>query len=248
MFLSTRYFPYDYLCTKNRVLASLIRSLQFPWRFFEVATVFAATAIIFGLIIWKKLGHKKVCVVAIGILGGICLLETLFYYHKLLIESPQMTEICEYYAFPEFAGAIEYLPVAAETLYERHQVAAQDDMVEIKDYKKKYTTIEASCINHSEQEAYVDVPLFFYPCYKAKDMETGEELRLTYGENAKIRIVLPPEFQGRIKLEVRERKLWKLADLISLLSIAVSVGYSLKKEKIRGAYGDKKWEEVRIAG
>lgn len=248
MFLSTKYFQYDYLCTKSRALSALIHSLQFPWRFFEVATVFAATAIVFGFVIWKKLGHKKVCVVAIGILGGICLLETLFYYHKLLIESPQMTEICEYYAFPESIGTIEYLPMAAEMLYERHQTVTSGDMVEVEDYKKKYTTIEASCINHSEQEAYVDVPLFFYPCYKAKDMETGEELRLTYGENAKIRIVLPPEFQGRIKLEVRERKLWKLADLISLLSIAVSVGYSLKKEKIRGAYGDKKWEEVRIAG
>lgn len=247
MFLSTKYFPYDYLCIKNMVLAALIHSLQFPWRFYEVATVFAAIAIVFGFVIWNNLGYKKVCVVAAGILGGICLLETLFYYHKLLIESPQMTEICEYYAFPEFAGAIEYLPMSAETFYERHQVVASGDTVEIKDYKKKYTTIEASCTNHGEQEAYIDVPLFFYPCYKVKDTETGEELKVTYGENAKIRIVLPSEYQGRIKLEVSERKLWKLADLISLIAIATYVAFSLKKEKTRGVYENKEREEVRKA-
>lgn len=248
MFLSTKYFPYDYLCMKSRILSALIHSLQFPWRFFEMATVFAVTAIIFGFVVWKNLGRKKICVITAGILGGVCLLETSFYYHRLLIESPQMTEICEYYAFPESAGAIEYLPMAAETVYERHQVAASGDMVEVRDYKKKYTTIEASCINHGEQEAYIDVPLFFYPCYKVKNMETGEELKLTYGENAKIRIILPPKYQGRIKLEVNERKLWKLADLISLISIAASVAFSVKKKRTEEAYRDKKWGRVRNAG
>lgn len=245
IFLSTKYFPYDYLCTKNKVFASLIHSLQFPWRFLEVATVFAATAIVFGFVIWKKPGGNKICIIAAGILIGSCLLETLFYYHRLLIESPHMTEICEYYAFPESAGAIEYLPMAAETLYERHQAVTSGDMAEIKDYKKKYTTIEATCVNRSEQEAYVDVPLFFYPCYKAKDTETGEELKLTYGENAKIRIILPSEYQGRIKLEVSERKLWKLADLISLISIGASVVFLFSEKRTRGAYEEKEREEVR---
>ncbi len=231
MFLSTRYFPYDYLCAKNRFLAALIHSLQFPWRFLEVAAIFAATAIVFGLLIWEKLGYKKICVIMVGALSGICLSETLFYYQRLLIESPQMTEICEYYAFPESIGTIEYLPVASESLYERHQVTASGDTVEIKDYEKKYTTIEATCINYGEEEAYIDVPLFFYPCYRAKDIKTGEELNLTYGENAKIRIILPSEYQGRIKLEVNERRLWKMADIVSLISIVASIAILIKCEK-----------------
>ncbi|MCM1561832.1 MAG: YfhO family protein, partial [Butyrivibrio sp.] len=219
MFLSTKYFPYDFLCAKSKILAVLIHSLQFPWRFFEIAAVFAAGAVILGFVIWKKQGYKKICMIIAGILGGICFLETAFYYQRLLIESPHKAELCEYYAFSEYTRTIEYLPASAEVYYEKHQLITSGNEIEIADYKKEYTTIQASIINHSEQEGYLDVPLFFYPCYKAKDVETGEALALTYGENAKIRILLPAGYQGKIKLRVSERKLWKLADMVSILSI-----------------------------
>lgn len=222
LFLSTKYFPYDFLCAQSAILATLIHSLQFPWRFLELAAVLAVTAIVFGFVIWKKLGNKKVCIMMAGILGLCCLLDVAFYYHSLLVKAPQKTEICEYYALPEYMGVVEYLPVMAETLYEKHELGTSGDQVEIESYEKRYTTIQMSCINHSGQEAYIDVPLFFYPCYKAKDMKTGEELSLTYGENAKIRIILPAGYQGGIKLEVNERRMWKIADWISLICIAVS--------------------------
>lgn len=223
LFLCTKYFPYDFLCEKSEILAALIRSLQFQWRFLEVASVFAVTAIVLGFVIWKILGYRKICIWTAGILGGICLLETTFYYHRLLIESPQKTKIDEYYAMPEaMGGAEEYLPSAVERLYEQHQLIRSEDTIEIKDYEKKYTNIVMSCRNMGE-EGYVDVPLFFYPCYKAKDMATGEVLPLTYGENAKIRITLPAGYQGTIKLKVNERKLWKIADIISVVSVVLFI-------------------------
>ncbi|MCI9297109.1 MAG: hypothetical protein HFI10_06650 [Lachnospiraceae bacterium] len=231
LFLTTKYFPYDYLCEKGKILKTLIQSLQFPFRFFEMAAIFSAMAIVFGLIACKELGNRKVCILVAGILGGICLLETGFYYQRLLVESPQMAEVCEYYALPEYMGVIEYLPSSAEILYERHQLVTSGDEVEIENYEKKYTTIKASCINRSEQEGYVDVPLFYYPCYKAKDMDTNEKLALTYGENAKIRIILPPGYQGTIKLEVNERKLWKAADLLSIISILAFTGIWIQKKR-----------------
>ena len=75
------------------------------------------------------------------------------------------------------------------------------------------------CINKGMSEGYIDVPLFYYPCYKAKDDKTGESLELTYGENARIRIILPPEYQGSVLLKVSERKLWRISEVISVLSV-----------------------------
>lgn len=233
LFLCTQYFPYDFLCTKSKILATLIRSMQFPWRFYEMAAVFAVAAIVVGFVIWEKLGYSKFCMVMAGILGVVCLVEVSFYYHRLLVDSPQMAQVGEYYTLPKYMETTEYLPAAVETLFEKSEPVTSGEEVEIADYKKEYTTIQVSCVNRSEQEAYMDVPLFFYPCYKAKDMETGEALALTYGENAKIRIMLPPGYQGMIKLEVNERKLWKMADLISLLSILTTIIFFIWKMGVR---------------
>ncbi len=241
LFLSTRYFPYDFLCTKSDILATLIHSLQFPFRFLEMASIFAVAAIVLGLTIWNKAGYKNVCVIVAGVLGGICLIESSFYYQRLLIESPQMTKIDEYYALPESIGTIEYLPAAAEEFYAKQQVMVSGDKIEIGSYEKEYTTIQISCMNDSGQEGYIDVPLFFYPCYKAKDVETGSVLGLTYGENAKIRMILPPGYQGTVKLEVDERKLWKIADLISVVSIFVFFIVFISRKCIM----DKKNKEQR---
>lgn len=233
LFLCSKYFPYDFLCEKSKISATLIHSLQFPWRFLEVAIIFATAAIVLGFALWKKRGSKRVCIVMGGILGAVCLLETSFYYQRLLIESPQMTEISEYYAFPEFIGAVEYLPGAVETLYEKSQPVVSCDQVKIESYEKDYTTILMDCANDSGQEAYIDVPLFYYPCYKAKDADTGEKLMLAYGENAKIRMILPAGYQGKIKLEVSVRKLWKMADLISLISVLAAVIILTRGKNIR---------------
>ena len=61
-------------------------------------------------------------------------------------------------------------------------------------------------------------------------METKESLFLTYGENCRIRIMLPPGYQGMILLEVSERKLWRMAELISVLSV-LAVLYVMVKEQ-----------------
>lgn len=78
-----------------------------------------------------------------------------------------------------------------------------------------------TCINGGE-EGYVDVPLFYYPCYRAKDRESGQMLPLTYGENARIRIIFPAGYQGTIELKVSEKKLWRAAELISIFSVLLT--------------------------
>ena len=92
--------------------------------------------------------------------------------------------------------------------------------IAVLDYDKKYTNISMLRANDSAEEGYIDVPLFYYPCYKAEDEETGEALSLTSGENARIRIMLPPGYQGKVTLRVSERKLWRMTELISVLSAA----------------------------
>lgn len=232
LILCTKYFPYDFLCKKSETLATLIHILQFPFRFLEMAVIFSIAAIIFGLMMWKRLQYKKAYIIMGSVLGGICLLETAFYYQRLLIESPQTAMICEYYALPVYMETKEYLPTEAENFYEMHRLNTSGDMVKIENYEKEYTSIAMLCANEGEQEGYVDVPLFYYPCYKARDEMTGARLALTYGENARVRIILPPGYSGKIVLGVSERKLWRLAELISVLSLAAALYIAVKRQTI----------------
>ncbi len=240
LFMATEFFPYDAICNQNKILGQLIHTLQFPFRFLELSTVFAAAATVIGLTVYKKVVCSKrgyYCIIIT--LVFVSFLEISFYYHRILAENPNLSEICEYYAIPDVMGAEEYLPIGTETWFVEKDVIIPDGMVEVSAYEKQYTTIRLACKNAASQESYIDVPLFFYPCYKAKDVETGTSLALTYGENNRIRVMLPPNYEGTILLKVSERKLWRLAEVISLISILVSV-YRIKlKRHFKGIKGKR---------
>ncbi len=232
--LTSKYFPYDFLCGKSAVAATLIHTLQFPWRFFEMTAVFTAAAIVCGLVLWKDNGGKKVYFWAAGILTGLCILETTFYYQKILAGESGKGEICEYNTLTDIPDGYEYLPMAAEQLFPSHELITSGEEVAVGNYKKEYTTIRMSCANSGFSEAWVDVPLFFYPCYKAKDVNTGEILPLTYGENGRIRIMMPAGYEGELLLKVSERKTWRLAELVSLLSILAGIYLFVSGKELKG--------------
>ena len=142
-------------------------------------------------------------------------------YWKLLTGDFPYVKNYEYYAIGYIMDMDKWLPAEADQGEVDHGLIKSAEDIQVSDYKKEYTNIDMTCINGGE-EGYVDVPLFYYPCYRAKDRESGQMLPLTYGENARIRIILPAGYQGTIELKVSERKLWRAAELISIFSVLLT--------------------------
>lgn len=54
-------------------------------------------------------------------------------------------------------------------------------------------------------------------------------LPLTYEANERVRVVIPSGYQGTIVLKVSERKLWRIMELVSILSILIIL-YMIMKD------------------
>ena len=84
--------------------------------------------------------------------------------------------------------------------------------------------------------AYLETPQFYYPGYVAKDL-TGTYYPVTRSEhNNRIRVELPDDFDGVIEVFYREPVIYRICEVISLLSVLILIfGKRFK------AYGVNKW-------
>lgn len=68
-------------------------------------------------------------------------------------------------------------------------------------------------------ERFADLPLFYYPGYRAQDQD-GNELPVIKGEDGLARVHFAAQEEGQIRVFFKERRLWRASELISLLSAA----------------------------
>ena len=236
LLLSMEFIPYNRISGVHRVIERLVSMLEFPFRFMGPAALLSVASIVSACMLWKsgfgtgeEQRFRKAGYIVAGMLIILTAAGALISYRNLLTSDVMLEQHKEYYVMEYKMTANKWLPLEADDSETDQKLLTSSEDVAVLDYDKEYTNVNMFCANESAAEGYVDVPLFYYPCYKAKDEETGEVLPLTYGENARIRIVLPAGYQGRIMLKVSERKLWRIAELISVLSVLAAIWLIVKR-------------------
>jgi len=86
-------------------------------------------------------------------------------------------------------------------------------------YKKERGSSFVTCQNNTTSETYVDIPVFCYKGYKAKDVQTKEELLIVPGEQNRIRVIIPAGYNGTIKIRFCEPWYWRVSELISVIGV-----------------------------
>ena len=251
--LSMNFIPYSKLGNIHEIINKLINTFEFPFRFMGIASLLSVSAIISAFALWKvDLRGKETKrlrgaeYIAIGSLVMLVIIGTMLSSWNLAADQSFHVKHSEFYTIQYIQDADKWLPMEADRNEVSHTLLKSTENIMVSDYEKEYTNIAMKCINGDMEEGYIDVPLFFYPCYKAKDKETGEILPLTYGENARIRIILPPGYQGTILLGVSERKLWRIAESISIFSIFVIIFWRLRTRMRRKVNNNKESETYEI--
>jgi len=218
VFMATTSFPYDWLYRKSTFLKYLICHIQFPWRFINIATpLFVLTTLIAASLIWKLLGKHRT-ETFLSVILCITLISMGNFYFMIMEQETNYYRCQDYQADSIIEATSDYLLNSTATDKLDNLVKTSDQGVILKKYNKTYTNVELTCQNNGEKEGYIEVPLFLYPCYQAKDMYTGRIMDLTYGDNNTIRIAIPPSYSGTIHLYVHERFLWRMAEIVSLSS------------------------------
>lgn len=217
MIMSLNSFPWDAIQSINPVAAALVSSIQFPNRFLGWGTVLLVA--VFGCLLWYTdyIGKKSLCylVVVCALVGiatsGIYLLD-----HMCRDKTYLHVYNEEGMGFGYISGA-EYLPEKTEQDLLEYTEPVESEGVSILDYSKRYLNVQMECMNTSEADGYVELPLLYYTGYHAYEQETKKELLIEGGHNQLIRVWIPSGFAGEVEVEFVVPLHWRIAELVTYL-------------------------------
>lgn len=215
MAASLRIFPWDWIQSLNGLTASLVSSLQFPYRFLGWGTVFLTT--VFGCCLWYFAAYKKQYCFYAGITLALISIMT----SSMLMVDYLNRDHGRYRLYNEegmgfgYISGAEYLieGTKEELLYYKEPIAGEG--VEILSYRKDYLNVEMKCVNRTEQESYVELPILHYKGYRAQAEGMGEPLAVEKGENNVVRVCIPPSFEGRILVGFVSPLAWRLGEAVT---------------------------------
>lgn len=234
VWMSTVYFPWDGISTRFPQIADLVASIQFVWRFLAPGTVLAVFATCYGLLLlWQKEG-KKVC---LSVIVGLCLLTGVSgsYFMQECIQLQQTVERHDlrYVDITTAASGGEYILTAANIytlkgIFEPRAFAG----VEIQAYEKQGTRIEMT-VESGDAEGYVLLPLMNYKGYTVTSNDgIINKDHLVMHEEGVVRVNIPADYSGTLKVFYQGCWYWRVAELVSLACM-VYLGIMIWKEKKR---------------
>ncbi|MFI3238824.1 MAG: hypothetical protein R3Y47_12500 [Lachnospiraceae bacterium] len=222
LYVQSAYFPW----TQCSELFPSITFLQFPVRLMMVTEV--TFSIVVAYVFYKiAQGHKKrskfitTVVLLVSMLMFLGIGVDYFEEESYLVAGQVVNS-----SLPQ----TEYIyPETDKDLLVAGQIASVG--IEYGDYEKQATTISAYVYDTSIENAYLEVPLLYYPGYAAT--LNGERLAVVSGENNVLRVYFPQGAVGELEIWYRGFTLWNIANAISLISIIFSICAWIYAKKVK---------------
>lgn len=227
MYMTTFYFPWD-LLQKIRILDILAGILQFPTRILTMATLFLSGVCALGLYGVLK---KRVSGRAVALIGVILAIGAASYTLDAYTEENKTALADDTDSYNKnliYNGLLYYHGTDASALLARKPVVAvSSDEIAIHDFRKQGTTVQFTYKNASKEDGFVEVPLYYYPGYKA--WNNGAETEISAGDNGIARIYVPGGSGGELLVKYREKGIFVICDVISLVSLIGCTIWNKKK-------------------
>lgn len=229
-FMSTIYFPWDWIEETFEFLRMPINSIQYPHRFIEVAILTIIVTICCGLSqLESHFGQKYyryavsgfVILLTIGsgwILSNILNLDTYqTVYDKAYLDTCRIS-------------TKEYLPEGANPDLYTLEFPVAEDGIAIEQFNRKGLRLSIDCINVTNDTQIIEVPLVYYKGYQATDEDCGE-LQLTPSDNFSVLLSVPASHSGTITIRFKSPLSWTIAMWVSGIWVLVLIGYLVKRHR-----------------
>ena len=138
----------------------------------------------------------------------------------------------------------EYLPAAVDPALIAENAIKTQNVQTIDGYQKKGIRIICHVVA-ADTEGYIDFPLNYYKYYTCTDTATGQQLPVSGGYNGMLRVTFPADFDSTIRITFTEPWFWRLAEIVSLLTMPVCGGVVLAVKSVRKK--DQKQSKLKIA-
>lgn len=253
MIMSTNHFPWDWLQHRNRLFSVLISSLQFPMRLLTVTTL--CFTFVACLVIWRIRRREKPGIWRIFALAviGISFLTTQYLLGDTLnVKTPLRLYNAENIGSSYVMGS-EFLPVGTDPsrlAYGKYIAGENVELTAVDEaaggsgglagekagswspaFGRRNLYCRFDAVNAGTGESYVEVPLIYYPGYRAET--GGQALAAVQGDNGLVRVLLPAGFQGTVEVRFAVSLLWRVAEAVSLLGVIIMLLWEILRKRGR---------------
>lgn len=238
LWMSTNLFPWNTLEGYTH-LFKFLSKVQFPWRYLAAATLFIALLV--GMLVDRMMKASEVreiepkaeelkadepktsgWKVAAGVLASllvVCALATSVSFAAQYKKGYFMVEYKDYSEVDSgYMGACEYLKEGTELIVTDY-VPENPQLEDYRVVKQKDNSVTMYVKNGGEQ-SFAEVPKLNYKGYVAYDQDKNR-LEITNGYLNLINVTLPANYEGEITVRFKQPVLWRISEIISLLSFAV---------------------------
>ena len=216
-FLSTRLFPWSQTV---RLTGGLCEILQFPWRFLILTSFCFSLAAGCGAGAIFSDGKGKAAAVAL-LAAALAAAPALRDATGGERGVPFGESASPYMVYPEYQ--IEGTDVNAT----RSRMPNVSGGAELIAYEKKGTRIDA-CVR-AENEGEIAFPLFAFKGYESR--LNGQPVSWHAGENNRLTVDIPAGTEAPLTVRWKTPLLWRLADVISLLSLLMLFALCRREER-----------------
>ncbi|MGN0997242.1 MAG: hypothetical protein ACI4PG_10040 [Candidatus Ventricola sp.] len=223
---ATPLFPWAWACSLRRPFSTLFMQIQYPWRLVGVAAPMLSLAAAWGYLRDERHRTPMLAVLAAMsvTLGGFAMQMNVQDVPVLLPDGFCDTRIGQYEY--TYEGTEKSALVPGEIVVDRAPGFSVGDV-------HKQGTSLSFTLNAAQGCAYVEVPLLYYPGYRAE--ADGVPLRVVRGDNNVIRLYGVQEGSGiAVRVWFEAPGLWLGAQALSVLGAALLALSLARMRKRRG--------------
>ena len=231
LWMATDTFPWDALQTTSQTAATLVSSLQFPYRFIGWGMTFLIVVVGYLLSFFRK--NQKIFY-RMGLVIVMTAVATSYVY--LIDVEDESTGAIHLYnresmGFGYISGE-EYLIYGTDSSALSFAKPKADEGIGISEYEKKGLRATFFCENSSDTQGTVKLPILLYKGYQASG-DGGEPLEITDDGSHLPGVSVPAGYSGRITVKFTEPWYWRAAELITLTVVVAFVAGMVYKRRCR---------------
>lgn len=220
LWMSSNLFPWDFIIL-HVPFAAWIKHIQFPWRFLTAAQMFLS--VLLCLVLVKIEEEKREGSKYVRLAFLVLIIVTAGQMFSGVVQGSKYNDSYDAAWIGSFdVGAGEYLRLGTNIGDFDGKVYADNAIIGGYTRDGKYAIIDCVTVN-GKDEAWVEFPIMNYKNYAAYG-EDGQAFPIVDGNNNVVRVMLPENYQGTVKVGYEIPRLYRAADICSLASIIVMAG------------------------
>lgn len=226
LYMSSTIFPWDWFAVKTGEIGAIFTSIEFPWRYLSVASVFFVLGIVIAINsdlikeeMLKVFGVNNSYInISYFLLIGFVTISSGYFTSNEITNGKYSYLIADCDLDDSKLMGSEYIPIGVN---ERHLLSLKEPEssgVAMGEFHSKGNEYEVFILQ-TNTNGTISVPRIYYDGY-AVNFEGIQEWFECYSDDlGRVCFDVPEEYQGKAVVKFREPWYWRVAEIISLITM-----------------------------